>query len=130
MNTTDAVDALLVMADKDYRALGGMLLSTAFDDEIVGFHAQQTAEKLLKAWLEILGLAYGRTHDIGVLIGLLEDGGADVSSVWALDDLTSFAVVFRYTPCWPDSPTLDKTGIFGALTSLRQTVLEARASMG
>jgi len=42
---------LFEAAERDLLALRGMRDSTVFTDEIFGFHAQQAAEKLLKAWL-------------------------------------------------------------------------------
>lgn len=42
------------MAEKDHTALQGMLDTQIFADEIFGFHAQQAAEKALKAWLSLI----------------------------------------------------------------------------
>jgi HEPN domain-containing protein len=47
--------ALLAMAEKDLKALQGMGDATTFADEIFGFHAQQSVEKTLKAWIAALG---------------------------------------------------------------------------
>ena len=41
---------LLTSAERDISALRGMADAAVFADEIFGFHAQQAAEKLLKAW--------------------------------------------------------------------------------
>lgn len=38
---------------KDLRALQGMSDPDVFADEVFGFHAQQAAEKALKAWLAV-----------------------------------------------------------------------------
>lgn len=54
---------LLAAANRDFRALRGMTDSSVFADEIFGFHAQQAAEKALKAWLAVLDVEYPRTHD-------------------------------------------------------------------
>ena len=61
------------------------------------FHAQQCAEKYLKARLQEEGIAFSRTHDLATLLDLL----LPVEPSWAvmrsdLDRLTSFAVEFRY----------------------------------
>lgn len=67
------------------------------DDDTLGFHAQQAAEKLLKAALATVGLAYPRTHDLGVLIDLLAKGGVVLPDELAdIDRLTPFGTVFRY----------------------------------
>ena len=42
---------LLEAAERDVSALRGMGDAAVFADEVLGFHAQQAAEKLLKAWL-------------------------------------------------------------------------------
>ncbi len=56
---------LFEMANKDVRALKGMLVDRImFDDEIFGFHAQQTIEKSLKSWIALLGKQYPLTHNL------------------------------------------------------------------
>ena len=44
-------------------------------DHVVGLHAQQAVEKLLKAVLSDHGVSYGRTHDLGLLVELVESSG-------------------------------------------------------
>ena len=51
MSDLDKARTLLEAAERDLRALRGMSDPMVFADEIVGFHAQQAAEKLLKACL-------------------------------------------------------------------------------
>jgi HEPN domain-containing protein len=59
---------LLTAASRDLRALQGMTDPGVFADEIFGFHAQQAAEKALKAWLSALDVEYPRTHDLTMLL--------------------------------------------------------------
>ena len=87
---------LLAMAHKDLTALTGMSDPDVFADEIFGFHAQQAAEKALKAWLAALGVVYPLKHDLALLLQLLAKQGAEVSAFNGLDDYTDFAVDFRY----------------------------------
>ena len=87
---------LLTLANKDFAALAGMSDPAVFADEIFGFHAQQAAEKALKAWLAALGVVYPLKHDLALLLQLLAKQGADVSKFQSLDDYTDFAVDFRY----------------------------------
>ena len=47
--------------------------SHVFADQVFGFHAQQAAEKLLKAWLALLGEVYPLTHDLEVLLDRLQE---------------------------------------------------------
>lgn len=63
----------------------------------VCFHAQQCAEKYLKARLEEAGLPVPKTHDLEVLLQRL----VPVEPLWsallpAAQNLTDFAVDFRY----------------------------------
>jgi HEPN domain-containing protein len=55
MSDLDHARQMLGIAKRDLKALGGMLDSDVFAYEIFGFHAQQTAEKALKAWISALG---------------------------------------------------------------------------
>jgi HEPN domain-containing protein len=96
MTDREHAQALLEMAEKDFKALQGMLDAAAFDDEIFGFHAQQAVEKSLKAWIAFLGKRYSKTHDLDDLLDELEDAGQDVKDLGSLVDLNPFAVQFRY----------------------------------
>lgn len=62
MNAINQARRMLLMASKDIKALQSLLSPEAADDEIFGFHAQQAAEKSLKAWLTVAGEDYGFTH--------------------------------------------------------------------
>ena len=72
------------------------------DDDTLGFHAQQAAEKLLKAALESRKAYYPRTHNLGVLIELLSGIGVELPGDLAdIDRLTPFGTVFRYDEVLP-----------------------------
>ena len=66
-------------------------------DAMVGFHAQQCAEKAIKAVLSAHNIVFRRTHDLVNLLDLLEDNGLSVppQSDW-LDELNPYAVEARY----------------------------------
>ena len=74
-----------------------LLRKAAIDDETLGFHAQQAAEKAIKALLALAGCDYPRSHNIGLLLDLLNSqrialpGNDD-----GLVALTPFGTVFRY----------------------------------
>jgi len=88
---------MLTMARKDLRAIEGMKDGEVFDVEIFGFHAQQSVEKALKAWLSFAGVEYPRTHDLEQLFAMLDDHGETIPEQFrALEDLSNFAVQFRY----------------------------------
>jgi HEPN domain-containing protein len=87
---------LLTMAERDLRAFDGMGDATTFTDEIAGFHAQQAAEKTLKAWLAAKSVAYSYTHDLSVLLQMLADEGEDIQAFRPLVRLNAYAVFYRY----------------------------------
>jgi HEPN domain-containing protein len=66
-------------------------------DDLIGFHAQQALEKLLKAALAHVGVAPPRIHDLGELIARLGDAGlAPPTSADEARALVPWAVEFRY----------------------------------
>ncbi len=102
------------MALADLNALRGMLnpalpaREDVFSHESFGFHAQQAAEKCLKAWIASLGKRYPRTHDLMSLIEELLDVGEDTSGLDTLVDLNPFAVEYRSEPLDSDDDVLDR----------------------
>jgi HEPN domain-containing protein len=101
---------MLEMAKKDFKALRGMTSRKFFAEEIFGFHAQQAVETLLKAWSSAIGVAYPKTHDIRVLLSLLEEEGCKVGKFWDLVEFNAFAVQFRYEAFNSSKETLDREG--------------------
>ena len=96
MSDINQAKNLLKIAQRDVRALSGMLNADTFADEIFGFHVQQAVEKLLKAWLAAMGEVYPLTHNLILLLQLLEDLGCDVTEFYELSDFSPFAVILRY----------------------------------
>ncbi|MGP0069338.1 MAG: HEPN domain-containing protein [Isosphaeraceae bacterium] len=100
MGDLEHARSLLLMAQADPNVLRGMLSpalpahNSYFSDEIFGFHAQQAAEKCLKAWIASLGMQYPRTHDLMALIEELTVAGEDTTNLDALIDLNPFAVEY------------------------------------
>ena len=78
MSPPDMPWQLLALAEKDYRAALILARAEVPEKDTAGFHLQQTVEKSLKAWLAAKGIDYPRTHDLSLLLGLLEDQGQDV----------------------------------------------------
>ncbi len=65
------------------------------------FHAQQCAEKALKALLLHLDIEFPRTHAIEVLLDLLKVHGMEIpASVDDAFELTEYAVQARYPGEW------------------------------
>ncbi|MGH3001473.1 MAG: HEPN domain-containing protein [Gaiellaceae bacterium] len=72
---TERARAFLARADADLAAVRALEQRDDVPDEIVGFHGQQAAEKLLKAILATNGIDFHRTHSIRFLLDLLDDHG-------------------------------------------------------
>lgn len=85
---------------------------------LIGFHAQQAAEKLIKAVLAARSITFVKSHALSYLIGLVEENdleapdelsGADVLSPWAVE--------FRYEGEEP--PALDRSAALVLIEQLR-----------
>ena len=101
---------LLMSAKRDISALHGMADASVFADEIFGFHAQQAAEKLLKAWLALLGETYPTIHDLArhsrlLLQAAAQPDGITQSAVRGMDS----GVLLRHW-CMNMGGTLPTTG--------------------
>lgn len=67
------------------------------EDDLIGFHAQQAAEKMLKAILAARQVDYPKTHNLRVLVELLFAEGIRLPEKLAeIDRLTQFGTTFRY----------------------------------
>jgi len=110
------------MARKDLQALQGMTDSATFADEIFGFHAQQSMEKSLKAWLAVRGVEYPKTHDLRALLALLIEHGIDVGDLWDLVEFNLFAVQFRYEAFDLFEEVLDREAVIRRVIALVQRV--------
>lgn len=88
---------LLKKASEDEALLDEILDSERISDEILGFHAQQAVEKLVKAVLSEFRVAYRKIHDLEKLLDLLTDNEIEVpDDIKELDVLSPYAVEFRY----------------------------------
>ncbi|WP_305044543.1 HEPN domain-containing protein [Geoalkalibacter sp.] len=118
MSDNEISGLLLAAARRDLLALGNMCDSQAFPGEIFGFHAQQSVEKALKAWLAWLGKECPRTHNIRHLLLLLEETGIPVDSLWGFVELTAFAVQFRYEAYEVLDEPLDRSKLLAEIHDL------------
>ena len=108
MNDLEQARELAGAAERDISALRGMDDATVFANEIFGFHVQQAAEKLLKAWLASWGEAYPLSHDLAALLDMLNSAGADVADFDGLVDYTRYAVRLRYASADPGVGQLNR----------------------
>jgi len=111
---------LLRKAAQDQYVLEKMLDDPLAPVEIFGFHAQQAAEKLLKAVLVLARRPYPRTHRLTELIDLIRQSGITLPERFEeLRILSPFAVEFRYD-ILPEEPEsrLDKPSALGIVREL------------
>ena len=107
MRSREHAELLLRKAAEDEFVVEELFSNPAAPDGVIGFHAQQSVEKTLKAALTLFSVHYGRTHSIAALIDLLaENRIAFPSELDQVRRLTPFAVAFRYDelPPQPQQP--------------------------
>ena len=121
------------MPRHDRLDLARVLLARAVDDEtlvrkvrsdadvadaIVGFHAQQAAEKLIKSVLAARGVVFMKSHALSYLIGLVEENDIEApAELSEADVLSPWAVEFRYEGDEP--PALDRSAALSLVEKLR-----------
>jgi hypothetical protein len=100
---------LLLRKARSHRiALDHIGLDPTFADTIVGFHAQQAIEKLIKAVLSDSQIAYPRTNDLDRLVQLLEaEQITQLPGAQQLGSLTPWATYLRYADP-PEPISLDR----------------------
>lgn len=93
----DFVQAWLAKADGDLHAARALLASPAEDHFAAAFHAQQAAEKYLKAFLVRHQIPFPKTHDVGRLLELCAQADLNLSrELGEVDTLTPYGVEYRY----------------------------------
>jgi HEPN domain-containing protein len=121
------------MPQHDRLDLARLLIARAVDDEalvrkvssdadiadaIVGFHAQQAVEKLIKAVLAARGVAFIKSHALSYLIGVVEENEIEAPEVLSeADVLSPWAVEFRYEGQEP--PALDRPAALALVEQVR-----------
>lgn len=119
MRDVEHARMMLALAREDLAALEIMKESRGISLRIFGFHAQQAAEKTLKAWLSLLGAAYPRTHLLNSLFDLLQDQATAADRFRDLEYLTPFAAQFRYEVLEDTAlEEMDRTGITARVATL------------
>jgi len=106
----DYAHALLGKARDDGYVLNALAVDAAAPEWILGFHAQQSLEKALKAVLARQGVEYPRTHNLAMLLELLRRQKLELPpDSDELGRLTPFGVALRYDDM-PDEneATLDR----------------------
>lgn len=88
---------LIEKAGSDEMALRRLAEDDGIPDDVLGFHAQQAVEKMIKAVLALNEVAYERTHNITYLLTLLDSASIPrPTHTERLSELTPWAAEFRY----------------------------------
>ena len=92
----------LARAEHDLRVAEFLLTMPDPPPESIGFHAQQCAEKALKAFLTLRRARFERRHDLNYLIDLCVPLDAAFEQLRSeADELTPYAVEYRYPDALP-----------------------------
>ena len=101
MNALDIVQNWLQRAKSDLQLGKAALHTKDVLPEDASFHAQQCAEKALKALLLSLEISFPKTHAIEVLLDLLKEEGYKIpNNVDEAFELSQYAVQTRYPGDW------------------------------
>ena len=101
---------LLRRARDDGYVVDRLAQDPAAPDWVIGFHAQQAVEKAIKAVLANAKVVFPRTHNIAMLLALLEQAGKKPpENCTGLERLTPFGVAARYEGGLDQSFVLDRS---------------------
>lgn len=110
-------------AESDFKASALLWVIADAPLDVIVFHCQQGAEKMLKALLTARGIPFGKTHDLDMLIRLLPSESS-AAALKDISDLTDAAVATRYPG---DMETLDRKVVGSLMTKanqVRQVIIE------
>lgn len=126
------VALLLAKATQDEYVLDKLLNDDNAPIEIYGFHAQQAAEKLLKALLAHFDISYPLTHQLTELMDLASEKGIKLyPEMEDIRYLTPFAVEFRYDVLPGESEeSVDKCAVRESIVKLRAWIDNLTSSTG
>ncbi len=114
----DLARVLLARAVDDETLVRRVSPDTDIADAIVGFHAQQAVEKLIKAVLAARGVAFMKSHALSYLVGVVEENEIEAPEALSeVDVLSPWAVEFRYEGEEP--PTLDRSAALALVEQVR-----------
>lgn len=116
----DLARRFLDVADRDIRTLRILTTAPDSDDEAVGFHAQQSVEKCIKAVLSVNEIAFRKTHDLAELIDLLRDKTQSLPPEAAsLVALNPYSVTLRYDLFDVEPAALERDRVLTIVSDVR-----------
>jgi HEPN domain-containing protein len=96
----DIVRLWVEKAEHDLLNIDNNLTASHVPWDTVCFHAQQGAEKYLKALLTQYGVAFPKIHDLTELVALLPADARPVLPPGILEALNPYAIETRYPGVW------------------------------
>jgi HEPN domain-containing protein len=128
---SDLAQEWLMRAEHDLRVAEYLLSMPDPPPESVGFHAQQCAEKALKGFLTFHQAPFERRHDLNYLIDLCAPLDHDFEQFRAeADELTPYAVEFRYPDALPLMPLEMAQAAVGTAARIYAVVLDRLRKTG
>ena len=112
----DEAKSLLELAERDYKAFTILVDDPEAHISSALFHAQQYAEKTMKAVLVERGMVFRRTHNLVELEDLLEAaGGTPFPDRESLQKLNPYAVDVRYVIGGKEMTRKEAKAVVGAI---------------
>ncbi|MFM2045188.1 MAG: hypothetical protein RLY86_3764 [Pseudomonadota bacterium] len=101
------VAAWLTVVANDLRAIRNNLFGPEPTPVIAAYHCQQAAEKLVKAVLVGEGIAFPKSHDIGLLLDLVPPGNTLRPRLLPFERFTPLSWIYRYPSASPMDSLID-----------------------
>jgi HEPN domain-containing protein len=93
---------------------------------IAAYHCQQSAEKIVKGMLVVVGIHFPKTHDLRALADLAETHFPALRDLFTRSiPLTGWGFVYRY-PGLEDDPPPSTEELFAALATIGQLTVHLR----
>ena len=111
-------------AEGDFRTAKHLCVGGAAFVNGATFHAQQAAEKYLKALLVWHQIEFPKTHDIDVLLDLAGSADSEIPQVLTdATELTPYGVEYRYPGDYPEATLDDAERATSLATLVRSEIL-------
>lgn len=126
--TQDLLRQWLLKAEEDFAVAEHLLSESTPYVGTVGFHAQQAAEKFLKAVLVHYQVEFPKTHDLGKLLDLIAPVNAPLADcLRGATALNPLGATMRYPSDLPELTAQDARTAVGLAAVVREAV---RAVLG
>jgi HEPN domain-containing protein len=118
----DLVRAWVIKAEHDLLNIENNLAAREIPWDTVGFHAQQCAEKYLKALLVSRHIDPPKIHDLTELYALLPDGLLVGFNARSLEELNPYSIEGRYPGVWEPVERAEALRAVEVARAIRQAI--------